>query len=72
MKRISIVFAETDDNSVEPGQGFNVFLEGWEQSRKKLPDDELTAAEFWSRKMFSIVVHIMSQTGAVRSTLKTD
>jgi hypothetical protein len=72
MKRIAIVFAETDDKNVDSGQGFNVFLEGWEHSRKSLPDDKLTAAEFWARKMFSIVVHLMNQAGAVKSAQRVD
>jgi hypothetical protein len=67
MKRISIVFAETDDKSVDKGQGFTVFLEGiTKKDRVRLsstPKDNWTAAEFWALSTWSIVMDMLRRTG---------
>jgi hypothetical protein len=71
MRRISIVFQETDDKPTGDnrgtGQGYIVFMDGYDSERMKMPDDKLSAAEFWARKCFAIVVDIMKRTGAVVS-----
>ena len=68
-KRVSIVFEETDQNSLAEGQGFNVFLEGADRT-KVTPEAAWTAAEFWATKCFGIVVNIMNQAGAVKTAVK--
>lgn len=75
MKRISIVFAETDNEPLGDkkgtGQGFAVFLEGFDQSRLELyrmgglKNSDLSAAEFWALKMWTIVMDLLRKTGVV-------
>lgn len=63
MKRISIVFQETD------GLKFNVFLEGFSEVRKDEIDSmtpqqrvhELSTAEFWAFECFQIVCNTIAQ-----------
>ena len=64
-KRVTIVFEETGDTP--EGKGFDCFLEGVSPERRKLPDDELSPAEFWGMKMFAFVVHDLNQVGVVKS-----
>lgn len=68
-RRVAIVFEETTDEKVQTeksGQGFNVFIEGAERT-KRLPEDAWSAAEFWGMKCFGIVAQILKDSGAMTS-----
>jgi len=67
-KRVTIVFEETE--MTPEGGGFNVYLEGIAQERKNLPEDQLSAAEFWGMRMFQIVGQLLAQAGAARTVQK--
>jgi hypothetical protein len=67
-KRVSIVFEET--GPVVGGGGFNVFLEGVDKERMRLPEDQLSSAEFWAMKCFLIVGDVLRQTGVAQSEKK--
>ncbi len=69
-KRVTIVFEETEKDSLHAGaleQGFNVFIEGAEES-KTLPQEAWSASVFWGMKCFAIIVDIMKKAGAFRTT----
>jgi len=74
-KRISIVFEETD---ADDGAGFNVFLEGFSEERRKAIRtmsreeqlEKLSRAEFWALRCFEITVGAINQTGAIRTVQK--
>jgi len=68
-KRVTIVFEETDTNSVHDGQGFNVFIEGVEGTEGK-PEMAWTAAEFWGLKCLNIIVDVMRRAGALKTVVK--
>lgn len=68
-KRVTIVFEETDQQSVHQGQGFNVFIEGAERT-KTLPEDAWSAAEFWGMKCFGIIIGIINQAGAAKTAVR--
>lgn len=74
MRRIAIVFQETDDKPTGDrkgeGQGFVVFMDGHDNERMKRPDNELSAAEFWARRCFAIVGDVLKRTGAAVSEQK--
>ena len=65
-KRVTIVFEETDSNSLHEGQGFQVFVEGAEGTKGK-PEAAWTAAEFWGMKCFAIVQDVMVRSGAFKT-----
>ena len=64
-KKISIVFEETGEKNAEGNQPFNVYLEGHDSARMKLPDEQLTAAEFWAKKSLHIIMDVMGRVGMV-------
>lgn len=69
MKRLVIVI----EDAGEPGaNGFNVYLGGDKDRIGKVPESELSAAEFWGAKLFGIVTGILNKTGAVRVTEKKE
>lgn len=78
MKRISIVFAETDDEPLgeKAGQGFQVFIEGISaEDQRRLaatPQEQWTAAEFWALKSWAIVMNVLRNTGVAVSEGKAD
>lgn len=67
MKKVMIVFEETDSNDVNKGQGFNVYLAGEKDRIGKIPTDQLSAAEYWAYHCFQIVIGAINRTGAVKS-----
>lgn len=67
MRRIAIVFSERDDKSLseDGGQVFEVFLEGHDPERlRKLPMDQLSAAELWALQCFRMVIRSLRVSGA--------
>lgn len=71
-KRVTIVFEETDKQSLHDGageQGFNVFIEGADETKVK-PQAAWTAAEFWGLKCFGIIVKIINEAGAMRTAVR--
>lgn len=59
MAKVMIVIEDTG------GPNFTLRLDGIAPDRKNTPDDEQTAAEFWGRRLFQIVVGIVNGTGAI-------
>jgi hypothetical protein len=69
-RRLCIVFEETDEKILRTetdGQAYNVYLEGFDPARKHLPEEALSAAEFWALKMFALVVHTIHHAGGVKT-----
>ena len=66
-KTISIVFTETGPKDSFGKQPFNVFMEGFPDESRNKKDEDLSAAEFWAKKMFDIVVHNLKESGVVNS-----
>lgn len=47
------------------GHGFNVYMAGdKERMQKGISPDEMSAAEFWGSRLFSICIEAVKQTGA--------
>lgn len=70
MKKISIVFTETGPRDAQGNQAFNVYIEGFPDESRTKKSDDLSAAEFWSQKMFTIVTQLMYQAGAVKTVMR--
>ncbi len=70
MRRISIVFQETDDKPGGQGQGYVVFMDGHDSARMKLPDDQLSAVEFVARACLAVVIGTLSKAGSIVSVKK--
>ena len=60
MKKLVIVIEDTADNN------FSVYLGGDKERIGRVPESELTAAEFWGAKLFEIVTGVLKQTGTVQ------
>lgn len=74
LRKLMIVIEETGqqvpDLPGKPGsggKGFNVYLAGDKERIGKVPDDQLGTAEYWGSRLFSIVMSVLRQTGAVRT-----
>ena len=71
MRRISIVFAESEDRDAEGHQTFHVFLESPDgdaelERLNTVPDDQLSGAEFWAKLCFGIVGDVLNESGAIK------
>jgi len=66
LKKVMIIIEETGSDG---GAGFNVYLGGDKGRIHKLPNDQLSPAEFWGKKLFEICCHALGQTGVVKSMM---
>ncbi len=68
-RKISIVIEETNDD--EPTKRtFSVYMDGDKERIGHIPEEQLSTAEFWGVKLFTIVTGILNETGAVALTSK--
>ena len=62
MKKLMIVIQETGEHN---GKGYNVTLEGDTERLNATPNDQLSPAEFWGKKLFQVCVQVLKDVGAV-------
>lgn len=62
MKKISIVFEETDSEG-----GFQCYVAGLDRDIRDLPDEQLSPAEYWASTMFMLVGQSLQQSGIVQT-----
>lgn len=75
-KKISITFEETEAEA--GGMGFNVYLDGIDDERRKVIDamdpetqlKNLSTAEFWALRCFQITMNVMMQSGAIKKVTR--
>ncbi len=64
-RKLIIVFEETGTHD---GKGFNVYLDGDRDRLKTITDPhDLSPAEFWASKLFSICIGLLKEAGVVQS-----
>ncbi len=66
-KKVMIVIEETGEQN---GKGYNVYLDGDTSRIGRVPDDELTPAEFYGAKLFQICQKVLKDIGAVKTVTK--
>lgn len=64
LRKLMIVIEETGSDG---GKGFNVYMAGDKERIGKIDYDQMSPAEFWGSKLFSIVVDVIRRAGAVKT-----
>ena len=69
LQKISIVFEETGeegcDSNGKKGKRFLIYLDGHTRNLSHVNEKDLSTAEFWASRCFSIVMHAVQQAGVV-------
>lgn len=56
-----------EETGLSDGKGFNIYMAGDKERLQQTPriaEDDMSPAEFWGMKLFSIVGNIVVRTGA--------
>lgn len=65
-KKVKIVIEETGARAADGNQPFILYLEGDKERIGKVPDEELSGAEFWGKYLFEICCQVVKETGALK------
>ena len=76
-KRVTLVFEEEEEESQTLAQGprdqkFNIRLTGLTRDLTKVPENEMSAAEFWPWKLMMIARQALKKTGSLRYEWNTN
>jgi hypothetical protein len=66
-RKLMIVIEETDDQG-----NFNVYMSGDKERFGHVPDDQLSAVEYWGRALFSICIGMLKESGVIRTETRAE
>lgn len=71
-RKVMIVVEETGEVMPNGDKKFIVHMTGHIERIGKIPDEQLSAAEFWGSHFFRIIQNVMIQTGVAKEIMVKD